>query len=149
MSGSSERLRAVRTNVRSKSPGATRVSVAVCAAPARLATLTRAMLRMGSFRPPPEDTPRANVPHALAVMPLDEGVDLEVVGVPLDERCSPMWPLALARAHAVVSLDASAELDEACAIVGVKPLDAKQLAPGFSEEDEEQVAALLQGALSR
>jgi hypothetical protein len=104
---------------------------------------------MGSFRPPPEAAPLLPVPHALAVMPLDEGVDLEVMGVPLVESCAPMWPLALARTPVVVSLDFDGSLDEACSLVGQKPLAASELVPGFAEDDEEQVAALLEAALQR
>jgi hypothetical protein len=149
MSGSSDRLRTVGTVLRSQSPSAERVSIAVCASPFRLATLTRAMLRMGSFRPPPEAAPRAALPHALAVMPLDHGLELEVIGVPLDEAWAPMWALALCRANVVVRLDKSARLDEACALIGAMPVDATELAPGFSEEEEEQVANLLHAAAER
>jgi hypothetical protein len=148
MSRSWERLRAVRTGSRSKSATG-RLSIAVCAAPSRLATLTRALLRMGSFRPPPEAAPKLPLPHVLAVMPLDEGPDLEVIGIPLDVRFSPMWPLALSRATIAVRLDNSAELSEACAVVGVLLVDAAELAPTFTEEDEEQVAALLHAAAER
>jgi len=146
---SSDRLRSVRAVVRSIAPAADRVCVAVCASPARLATLSRAMLRMGSFRPPPEAAPRAPIPHALAAMPLDDGLDLEVIGVPLEESFAPTWSLALCRAHFVVKLDASAALDEACAVIGTAAVDATELAQGFTEEDEEQVATLLRAATER
>ena len=149
MSSSSDRLRGVRDVVRSLTPDAERVCIAVCASPARLATLTRAMLRMGSFRPPPEAAPLAPVPHALAIMPLDDGLDLEVLGVPLDAAHAAMWPLALCRASTVVRLDASTELDEACAVIGMVAIEAEQLASGFSEEDEEHVATLLRAAAER
>ena len=64
-----------------------------------------------------------------------------------------MWPLALCRAGVVVNLDAAGvhggKLEEACALVGVKPLGAADLVPGFSEEDEDHVAALLEAAVNR
>ena len=146
MSDSSDRIRSVRDVVRSIAPEAERVCIAVCATPARIASLTRAMLRMGSFRPPPEAAPRAAVPHALAIMPLDDGLDLEVLGVPLDETFAPMWPLALCRANAVVKLDPSTALDEACGVIGAPALESSQLAPGFSEDDEDEVATLIRAA---
>ncbi len=90
-----------------------------------------------------------SVPHALAVMPLDDGFDLEVIGLPLDATCAPMWPLALCRANVVVRLDTSEQLDEACALIGIQPIDAEQLTQGFSEEDEDQVVTLLQAAAAR
>ena len=143
-----ERLRAVRMGARARSRTG-RLSIAVCAAPSRLATLTRALLRMGSFRPPPEAAPKLPLPHVLAVMPLEEGPDLEVLGVPLDARFHPMWPLALSRASIAVRLDPSPALDDACAVVGTALVDASTLVPTFSEEDEEQVAALLHAAAER
>ena len=143
-----ERLRAVRLGARSKSKGG-RLSIAVCAAPSRLATMTRALLRMGSFRPPPEAAPKLPLPHVLAVMPLADGPDLEVIGVPLEGRFSPMWPLALSRATIAVRIDQDAALDDACAIVGVALVDAPTLAPSFTEDDEEQVATLLVAAAER
>lgn len=146
---SSDRLRSVRAVVRSIAPDVELVCIAVCASPARLATLSRAMLRMGSFRPPPESAPRAPIPHALALMPLDDGLDLEVIGVPLDESFAPTWSLALCRAHAVVKLDASAALDEACAVIGAAAIEAEQLAQGFTEEDEDLVATMLHSAAER
>ncbi|HEY1959812.1 MAG TPA: hypothetical protein VGH28_29585 [Polyangiaceae bacterium] len=146
MSDSSDRIRNVRDVVRSIAPEAARVCIAVCAPPARIASITRAMLRMGSFRPPPEAAPRAPVPHALAIMPLDDGLDLEVLGVPLDETFAPMWPLALCRANSVVRLEPCAALDEACAVIGVAAHDVAQLAPTFAEDDEDEVATLLRAA---
>jgi hypothetical protein len=135
--------------VRTIAPDAARITIAVCASPERLALLTRAMLRMGSFRPPPEAAPRAPIPHALAIMPLDDELDLEVLGVPLDEPFAPMWPLALCRANSIVRLDPSAALDEACASIGMSAYDGAELAPGFSEEDEDGVATLLRAAAER
>ena len=136
---SSERLRASRTS---------HVSIAACAAPSRLATLTRAMLRMGSFRPPPEAAPLLPVPHALAAMPLDGG-DLEVIGVPLVASCAAMWPLALSRATIVIALEHHEALDEACALVGTTLVTADQLVPSVAEDDEEAVAALFEAAIQR
>jgi hypothetical protein len=146
---SSDKLKSVRNIVRSRYPDASRVTIAVCASPERLALLTRAMLRMGSFRPPPEAAPRASIPHALAIMPLDDELDLEVLGVPLDETFAPMWPLALCRANSIVRLDASDALDDACAVIGMAALDAAELAPGFAEDDEDGVATLLRAAAER
>ena len=146
---SSDRLRSVRDVVRSIAPDASRVTIAVCATPERIALLTRAMLRMGSFRPPPEAAPRAPIPHALAIMPLDDELDLEVLGVPLDETFAPMWPLALCRANSIVRLDPNGALDEACAVIGMAAHDGTELAPGFAEDDEEAVATLLRAAVER
>ena len=39
--------------------------------------------------------------------------------------------------------------DETCALLGLVPVDADALVPGFSEEDEEHVAQLVIGALTR
>jgi hypothetical protein len=146
---SSDKLKSVRDVVRSRAPDAARLTIAVCATPERIALLTRAMLRMGSFRPPPEAAPRASIPHALAIMPLDDELDLEVLGVPLDETFAPMWPLALCRANAIVRLDPNGALDEACAVIGMAALDGVDLAPGAAEDDEDAVATLLRAAAER
>ena len=79
-------------------------------------------------------------------MPLDDRVALAVLGVPLDETFPPMWPIALCRANAVVKLDPSTALDEACGVIGAPALESSQLAPGFSEDDEDEVATLIRAA---
>ncbi len=146
MSSASERVRSVKDILRaSLPPGTKRACIAVCASPARLGPLERSTLRIGSFRPPPEAAVRIPVPHAVAIMTLDDGLELEVLGVPLAVAYAPLWPLALCNARAVVRLDpvAGAELDAACAWLGLQVLDVDRLVSGFSEEDEEQVATML------
>jgi len=131
-------------------PGSGRACIAVCASPARLATLERATLRIGAFRPPPEASPKVPVPHAVAIMTLDDGLELEVLGIPLDPAYAPLWGLALCNARAIVRLDpiAGAELDAACACLGAVALDVERLVTGFSEDDEEQVATMLCNAVT-
>jgi len=151
MSSASERVRSVREILRASMPaGERRACIAVCASPARLATLERATLRVGSFRPPPEASPRIPVPHAVAIMTLDDGLELELLGVPLVVAYAPLWPLALCDSRAVVRLEpvGAAELDAACAWLGVPVLDVERLVAGFSEDDEEQVATMLANAVT-
>jgi hypothetical protein len=149
MSKSWERLRAVGSNLRSKAPDTRMLCVVLCAAPSRLATVTRVMLRMGSVRPPSEPAPRLPIPHILAVIALEQGFDLEVMGLPLDPRSRPMWPVALVRANVAVALDAAPDLEAVCELAGTLLLDAKNIAPTFSEDDEEEIAALLHAAAQR
>jgi hypothetical protein len=149
MSSASDRVRGVKEVLRtSMPPGEHRVCIAVCASPSRLATLERATLRIGSFRPPPEASPRVPVPHTVAIMTLEDGLDLELLGIPLEAAYAPLWPLALCNARVVVRLDpvGGAELDAACAWLGLVVHEVDRLVAGFSEDDEEQVATMLAAA---
>lgn len=147
----SEQIRSLRGLIRAASGQVARVRVVLCASPARLATVSRATLRIAAFRPPPEESPLVPVPHTLATMPLGEDLDLDLVALPLVPAYAPLWPMALCRAHAVVKLDQAAArlLDEACTYTDRKHVDADDLVPGFTEEDEERVADLVRAAIER
>jgi len=147
----SEQIRSLRGQIRASGGALARVRVVLCASPARLATLARATLRIGAFRPPPEEAPLVPVPHTLATMPLGEDLDLDLVALPLVPAYAPLWPLALSRAHSVVRLDGAAArlLDEACSQTDRRHVDADDLVPGFTEDDEERVAELVRAAVEK
>jgi len=128
-----------------------RIEIVIGGSAPRIATLSRATLRMGTFRPPAEPAPLVPAPHTLVLATLDEGVELRLVGLPLVPAYAPLWPLAIASATTVVRLDAAVPrlFDETCALLGIVPVEAEVLVPGFSEEDEEHVAQLVIGALTR
>lgn len=147
----SERIRSLVGAIRAKDAGMTRYSVVFCGVPARIATLARASLRIASFRPPAEAAPAVPVPHAVAIMPLGDSLELYVIALPLVPAYAPLWPMTLAPSHVVVRLDLAAArlLDEACAVSGKKALDAASLVPSFAEDDEESVGALIRAAVER
>lgn len=146
---SSDRIRSLAAEIRGHDPTTPRFVVVVCGAPARIATFARACLRLSSFRPPPEEAPAVPVPHAVALMPLGDALELYVYALPLVPAYAPLWPLTLSTAHVVVRIDQSASrlLDEACAISGRRALAASTLMPSFSEDDEEIVGALVNAAV--
>jgi len=147
----SDQIRSLRGLIRAASGEIARVRVVLCGSPARIATLARASLRIDAFRPPAEPAPLVPVPHTLATMPLGEDLDLDVVALPLVPAYSPLWPMALVGAHAIVRLDAAAAklLDEACTYTDRRHLDADDLVPGFQEDDEERVADLVRIAVEK
>ncbi len=146
---SSDQIRGLLAEIRGHDPTTSRFVVVVCGAPARIATFSRACLRLASFRPPPEETPAVPVPHAVALMPLGDALELYVYALPLVPAYAPLWPLTLSTAHVVVRIDQSASrlLDEACAISGKSALAATTLLPTFTEDDEDLVGALVNAAV--
>lgn len=146
----SDQIKSLRGLIRGTS-GVSRVRLVLCATPTRLSAVSRAALRIASFRPPPEEAPLVPVPHTIAIMPLGDDLDLEVVGLPLVPAYAPLWPLVLSGAQCIVRLDAGAArlLDEACAQLDRRYVDGEDLAPGFAEDDEERVAELVRAAVER
>ncbi len=147
----SDQMKSLRGLIRAASGEIARVRVVLCGSPARIATLARSSLRIAAFHPPAEQSPLVPVPHTLATMPLGEDLDLDVVALPLVPAYAPLWPLALAGAHAVVRIDAAAAklLDEACTYTDRRHVDADDLVPGFAEDDEERVADLVRIAVEK
>jgi CheY-like chemotaxis protein len=123
--------------------------IAVAAAPARLATLAGAILRIEDALPPHDPPPQAPVPHLLATLRFGEAVELAVIGIPLVATYSPIWSVALPGTGAVIELDASdcPEFDAACAAAEVPLLHAAALLGEVEEGDPGQVAALIRSAL--
>jgi CheY-like chemotaxis protein len=123
--------------------------VVVAGAPPRLATLMHSIRRVADVVAPAEGAPAAPVPHVLATLRLADGVELEVVGLPLLDAYCPLWALTLPGALVAVRLDAdgSDTLHELCSVAGVTVLDAAALLGDLDEADPAQVAALLRLAL--
>ncbi len=85
-----------------------------------LAAAMHAMRRFVEATAPTEGAPAAPVPHALAMLRLGDGVELEVMGLPMLDAYAPLWPLSLAGAALVLALSSqSVLLEQACAAAGV------------------------------
>ena len=93
----------------------------LAASPRRLATLVHAVGRIADAVVPAESVPAAPVPHLLATLRLSEGVELDVMGMPVLDSYCPLWGLTLPGSAAVVRMDAgeSRGLEEACSISGI------------------------------
>lgn len=148
---SSDQIRSLSSEIRAHDRTTPRFNVVVCGTPARIATFARACLRLSSFRPPAEEAPSVPVPHAIALMPLGDALELYVYALPLVPAYAPLWPLTLSAAHVVVRIDLAASrlLDEACAISGKRVIAATTLVPAFAEDDEDAVGALVTAAVEK
>ena len=135
---------------RARSAGFTGAARLVFAAtPARLAVFGHTVLSLADAFPSAEPTPSVPVPHVLATIRLGDGVELDIVALPLVPAYAPLWPMALAGAAILVRLDEAAaqSLEEACGAVGVPILDARAIFGSLEESSAVQVASLIKTAL--
>ena len=116
---------------------------------ARLAVFGHTVLSLADAFPSPEPTPSVPVPYVLATIRLGDGVELDIVALPLVPAYAPLWPMALAGAAILVRLDEAAtqSLEEACGAVGVPILDARAIFGSLEESSAVQVASLIKTAL--
>jgi hypothetical protein len=146
-----DQLHLVRASAaRAKSAGFTGAARLVFAATAaRLAVLGHTVLSLADALPPADPTPPLPVPHSLSTIRLGDGVELDIVALPLVPAYAPLWPMALAGAAVAVRLGegAAQPLDEACASVAVKILDARAVFGAVDESSPVQVASLIRTAL--
>jgi hypothetical protein len=146
-----DQLHLVRASAaRAKSAGFTGAARLVFAATAsRLAVLGHTVLSLADALPPREPTPAVPVPHTLSTIRLGDGVELDVVALPLLPAYAPLWPLALAGSAVLVRLDegAAQPLEEACASVGLPILDARAVFGPVDESSPVEVASLIRTAL--
>jgi CheY-like chemotaxis protein len=135
---------------RAKSAGFTGAARLVFAATsARLAVFGHTVLSLADAFPSTEPTPSVPVPYVLATIRLGDGVELDIVALPLVPAYAPLWPMALAGAAILVRLDEAAaqSLEEACGAVGVPILDARAIFGTLEESSAVQVASLIKTAL--
>ncbi len=76
--------------------------------PHELAFLGGLALRISEATRPDDLPPTLPLPHVMAELRLGEGVSVAVVALPTLPAYAPLWPMALAGAHAVVALDREA-----------------------------------------
>ncbi len=146
-----DQLHIVRASAaRAKSAGFSGPARLVFAATAaRLAVLGHTVLSLADALPPTDPAPPLPVPHSLSRLRLGDGVELDVVALPLVPAYSPLWPMALAGAVVAVRLDegAAQPLEEACGSVAVNILDARAVFGVVDESSPVQVATLIRTAL--
>lgn len=146
-----DQLHLVRASAaRARAPGfggATRVVFAATAS--RLAVLGHTILSLADALPPNDPSPPLPIPHALSTLRLGDGVELDVMALPLIPAYAPLWPMVLAGASVLVRLDEGAvqPLEEACGSVGVTILDASAIFGEVDESSPVQVASLIRTAL--
>ncbi len=123
--------------------------VVVAAAATRVSVFAHAALRLQEAVPPAQPTPTVPLPHEIATLRISDGVEVEILSLPLVPAYSPLWHMALAGAAAVIRLDdAAAELlRDACEAADLPLLDAHALVSKLDETDAAQVGTLLRAAL--
>jgi CheY-like chemotaxis protein len=123
--------------------------VVFAATPARLAVFGHTVLALADAFASSDPTPSVPVPYTIATLRLGDGIDLDIVALPLVPAYAPLWPLALGGAAVVVRLDDGAlePLGEACDSVGVTTLDARAVFGAVEESSPVQVASLIKTAL--
>jgi hypothetical protein len=119
------------------------------ATPSKLAIFGHTVLSLADAFAPQEPTPSVPVPYVLATIRLGDGVELDIVALPLVPVYAPLWPMALAGAAILVRLDEAAaqSLEEACSSVAVPILDARAIFGALEESSAVQVASLIKTAL--
>jgi hypothetical protein len=146
-----DQLHLVRASAaRAKGAGFTGAARIVFAATAsRLAVLGHTVLSLADAIPPADAAPPLPIPHSLSTLRLGDGVELDVVALPLVPAYAPLWPMALAGSVVAVRLDdgAAEPLEEACAAVAVAILDARAVFGALDESSPVQVASLIRTAL--
>jgi hypothetical protein len=135
---------------RARSPGfAGPARLVFAATSSKLAVFGHTVLSLADAFPPAEPMPSVPVPYVIATIRLGDGVELDIVALPLVPVYAPLWPMALAGAAILVRLDEAApqSLEEACASVSVPILDARAIFGALEESSAVQVASLIKTAL--
>jgi CheY-like chemotaxis protein len=123
--------------------------IVFAATPTRLAVFGHTVLSLADAFAAQEPAPSVPVPYVLATIRLGDGVELDIVALPLVPVYAPLWPLALAGAAVLVRLDEAAAnaLEEACGSVGLPILDARAIFGALEESSAVQVASVIKTAL--
>lgn len=123
----------------------------IASTPSRVHTFGHALLRVAGSVAPAEPPPAAPVPHPLGIVRFGEGVELEIVGLPVVDAFSPLWSIALPGAGIVVSFDRQPPtlLAVIASALEVPLATTHQLVPTFDETDQAHVAELLRAAIER
>jgi hypothetical protein len=121
----------------------------IAASARRMPTLAHSIRRITDAAFPAEPPPRAPLPRPLGLLRLGEGVELALAGVPADDAFSPIWPLTLHGAAAVIRLnDAGGEALEAhCQALELTLIDAESMMGSLDVAAPGHVAALIRVAL--
>lgn len=115
----------------------------------RMVGLAHAVRYIENVVTPSELPPRVALPRPFGTLRLGEGVDLSLVGVPVDDTFAPVWALALPGAAAVVRIDMAggAAFEACCEAAEARLLSAERLVSPLDVTLPAQVAELVRKAL--
>jgi len=125
------------------------VRLVLAGSPHRLAVIAHGVSCLEGASAPPYGLPRIPMPHTVARLPIFGELELEVELCPLVPAYSPLWPMAIKGALALVRIDEAAEhlVDQACDAAGVRPTDIRQLIAIYDPTDVADIAKVLVRAL--
>jgi hypothetical protein len=121
----------------------------IAAGARRMPALAHAIRRITDAVAPTESLPRSPLPRSLGTLRLGDGVELSLIGLPIEDTLAPTWTLALPGAAAVVRLAGAggAALEAHCEAVEVMLIDAESVMGSVDAAVPAQVAALVRSAL--
>ncbi len=123
--------------------------VVIAASHRRMLGLAHAVRYIEGVTASSEVPPRAALPRAFGTLHLGEGVELSLVGLPVDDTFAPVWSLTLPGAAAVVRIDGAGgnAFEACCEAVEAQVLEAEQLVTELDVAMPAQVAALVRAAI--
>jgi len=124
------------------------VRIVVAGSPHRLAVIAHGALCLEGASPSPQPAPLVPMPLSVTHLPLHDR-QLEVALCPLVPAYSPLWPMAMKGAFAVVLIDEAAEhlVDQACDAAGLRPWGVRELMATYDPTSVADIAKLLTRAL--
>lgn len=123
--------------------------VVIAASHRRMLGLAHAVRYIEGVTASSEVPPRAALPRAFGTLRLGEGVELSLVGLPVDDTFAPVWSLTLPGAAAVVRIDGAGgnAFEACCEAAETQVLEAEQLVTELDVAMPAQVAALVRAAI--
>lgn len=123
----------------------------IAASTARLAVLAHTTLGLADVEPSDEPAPPVPLPSVVARVRFGEGIDLDVVALPLVPAYAPLWSAALLGSFLAVRVDGlgGAAFEDACAVARVPCVEVAELVPSLDEASPASVAELLRAAIAR
>lgn len=123
--------------------------VVFAATPSRIAVFSHTVLTLADAVPSSEPMPTLPVPFSIANIRLGDGVEVEIVALPLVPAYAPLWSFVLSGAAMLVRLDDAARetLADACTSTAVPILEARVVFGALDETRSDQMAGLIKAAL--
>jgi hypothetical protein len=115
----------------------------------RLGAAMHSLSRIADAWRPVDAAPSAPVPRTLACLRLNDGAELDVVGLPDTPDYGPLWDMTLPGSAAVVVLgnDPADAIEASCHVFAIPVLRAEALIGEVEEGDPRQMALLIRAAL--
>jgi hypothetical protein len=115
----------------------------------RLGAALHSLSRIADAWRSSDATPVAPVAHILATLRLNDGAELDVVGLPDTVEYGPLWGMTLPGSAAVLVLggESAGSIESACNIFGIPLVRAEALLGSVEEGDPQQIALLVRAAL--